>query len=161
MSDTDKTATLFDAPIVFTFFPQLVCTLLGWGILGVRRANEGIEPVVIPWRKVLACSMVINVSMMTYNKAVQDASFPAVVMVKSCSLLSVILVALFCSRVKDQSQRLDRDKLWIGVLVSLGIFLFNYFKDQEVGNDHSISYLSTAFLLVSLMGDGLLPDLQA
>lgn len=50
-------------------------------------------------------------------------------MVKSCSLLSVILVALFCSRVKDKSQRLDKGKLWIGVLVSLGIFLFNFFKE--------------------------------
>ncbi len=73
--------------------------------------------------------------MLTYNKAVQEASFPAVVMVKSCSLLSVILVALFCSRVKDNSLKLGKSKLWIGVIVTLGIFLFNFFKTKERGND--------------------------
>lgn len=66
--------------------------------------------------------------MWTYNKAVQVASFPAVVMVKSCSLLSVIMVALFCSRVKDKTLKLGKSKLWIGMVVTLGIFLFNYFK---------------------------------
>ena len=68
--------------------------------------------------------------MWTYNKAVQAASFPAVVMVKSCSMLSVIIVALFCSQVKDQSLKLPLNKLWVGVGASLGIFLFNFFKDS-------------------------------
>lgn len=66
--------------------------------------------------------------MLTYNKAVQVASFPAVVMIKSCSLLSVILVALFCSKVKDKNLKLGKGKIVIGVLVAVGIFLFNYFK---------------------------------
>ena len=71
VSDYDGSAAVFDSPIIFTFFPQLVCTVLGWCILRVRRIREGVEPVVIPWKKVLACSVVINVSMMTYNRAVQ------------------------------------------------------------------------------------------
>ena len=99
--------------------------------------------------------------MWTYNKAIQAASFPAVVMVKSCSMLSVILVALFCSRVQGNSLRLPMNKLWIGVLVSLGIFLFNYFKGDDGGNNKAISYLSSLLLMISLIGDGLLPDFQA
>lgn len=106
--------------------------------------------------------MVINSNMLTYNKAIQAASFPAVVMVKSCSMLSVILVALFCSRVKDKNLKLPLNKLWVGLAVSLGIFLFNYFKNTEGGgNNQPISYWSSLLLLISLLGDGLLPDLQA
>lgn len=45
-------------------------------------------------------------SQFTYNEAVVYASFPSVVMVKSCSLLSVILVAVFCSKVKDKKLKL-------------------------------------------------------
>ena len=73
--------------------------------------------------------------MWTYNKAVQEASFPAVVMVKSCSLLSVIIVAVFCSRVKEKSLKLGRSKVWIGIIVTFGIFLFNFFKIKESGSD--------------------------
>ena len=99
--------------------------------------------------------------MLTYNKAIQAASFPAVVMVKSCSMLSVILVGVFCSRVKDKSLKLPLSKLWVGVVVSLGIFFFNYFKNTEEGSNKPISYWSSGLLLISLLGDGLLPDLQA
>jgi hypothetical protein len=100
--------------------------------------------------------------MLTYNKAVQAASFPAVVMVKSCSLLSVILVALFCSQVKDKSLQLGKDKIIIGILVAIGIFSFNYFKEQESSsNNNPISWFSSGLLLISLIGDGLLPDFQA
>ena len=99
--------------------------------------------------------------MWTYNKAIQAASFPAVVMVKSCSMLSVILVALFCSRVKEKSLKLPMNKLWIGIVVSIGIFLFNFFKQSDNGNNKAISYLSSFLLLISLIGDGLLPDFQA
>lgn len=68
--------------------------------------------------------------MWTYNKAVIEASFPAVVMVKSCSLLSVILVGIFCSRVRDKDLKLGNSKIWIGFTVTIGIILFNFFKVQ-------------------------------
>lgn len=110
----------------------------------------------------MACSAVININMLTYNKAIQGASFPAVVMVKSCSMLSVIMVALFCSRVKDVSLMLSRNKLWVGLIVSVGIFVFNYFKENKTeDNNQSISLVSGILLVVSLLGDGVLPDLQA
>lgn len=99
--------------------------------------------------------------MLTYNKAVIAASFSAVVMVKSCSLLSVIMVALFCSRVKKQSLKLGISKIWIGLIVTIGIILFNYYKINEGGNDKPIALISSGLLFVSLLGDGILPDLQA
>lgn len=99
--------------------------------------------------------------MWTYNKAVITASFPAVVMVKSCSLLSVILVGIFCSRVKDKELKLGKSKIWIGIIVTVGIILFNYFKVSEGTSDKPITLISSLLLLVSLFGDGFLPDLQA
>ena len=100
--------------------------------------------------------------MFTYNKAVTIASFPAVVMVKSCSLLSVILVAIFCSGVKENSLKLGRNKIWIGLIVTVGIFLFNYFKQVEKdSNDRPIELVASLLLIASLLGDGILPDYQA
>ena len=101
--------------------------------------------------------------MWTYNKAVIAASFPAVVMVKSCSVLSVILVGIFCSRVKDKALKLDKNKIIIGVVVTVGIFVFNYFQNKVKISDGPLSIfsLSSLLLLISLLGDGFLPDVQA
>jgi hypothetical protein len=43
----------------------------------------------------------------------------------------------------------------------MGIILFNYFKVAEGGVDKPLTLASCLLLLVSLLGDGLLPDLQA
>jgi hypothetical protein len=66
--------------------------------------------------------------MFTYNQAVIYASFPAVVMAKSCSLLSVIIIGVFFSRVKDSKLKLTHKKLAIGIVATIGIILFNFFK---------------------------------
>ncbi|CAM6001275.1 unnamed protein product [Sphagnum balticum] len=100
--------------------------------------------------------------MLTYNQAVIEASFPAVIMVKSCGLLSVIVVGVCCSRVKDASLKLSKRKLVIGAIVTIGILLFNFYKVTEgKENDRPITLVSALLLLASLMGDGFLPDLQA
>lgn len=109
-------------------------------------------------------SGIINFNMWTYNQAVVFASFPAVVMAKSCSLLSVIVVAVFCTKVKDSKLKLTHSKLLIGVLATIGIVMFNMFKKQEEGSvDKPLSLFSLGnmFLIMSLIGDGFLPDYQA
>ena len=45
-------------------------------------------------------------------------------MFKSCNILSVILVGVLCSRVKDKKLKLGLKKIVIGVLVTLGIVMF-------------------------------------
>ena len=83
-------------------------------------------------------------------------------MVKSCSLLSVIIVGVFCSRVKDKTVKLKSNKIIIGIVACIGIFVFNYFKKTEGGSvDKPITLISSLLLLASLIGDGFLPDLQA
>ena len=83
-------------------------------------------------------------------------------MVKSCSLLSVILVGVLCSRVKDKKLKLPPKKIIIAIIVSLGIILFRLF-DPEINmkDDKSSALLGYCFLFVSLIADGFLPDFQA
>lgn len=82
-------------------------------------------------------------------------------MAKSCSLLSVIIVAVFCSRVKEKSLKLEMNKIWIGAIACAGLFCFNYFKNNNVDGEKSLTVIGMLFLLASLIGDGFLPDLQA
>jgi len=99
--------------------------------------------------------------MWTYNKAILYSSFSVAIMIKSCSLLSVILVGVFCSRVKDESVKLGIQKIRIGVIASIGIILFNCFKDSSNDSDKPLNILGIILLLISLLGDGFLPDFQA
>lgn len=104
--------------------------------------------------------------MFTYNQAVVYASFPAVVMAKSCSLLSVIIVGVFFSRVKDSKLKLTHKKLLIGLIATLGIIMFNFFKQtpkdiDSVNKPLTLFSLGNLFLIISLIGDGFLPDFQA
>lgn len=46
---------------------------------------------------------------------------------KSCNLLSVLMVAILCTRVKEKSLNLGTNKIFVGIAVSLGVFLFSYF----------------------------------
>lgn len=82
--------------------------------------------------------------------------------VKSCNLLSVILVGIFCSRVSDKKLKLSSKKIITGVVVSLGILLFKYF-DPEVksGDEKKFEWMGFLVLFVSLLADGFLPDFQA
>ena len=81
-------------------------------------------------------------------------------MVKSCSILSVIIVGVFCSRVKDKQNKLGANKLVVGALVTIGILLFNIFAEAK-GTEKTTSIFGIILLLVSLIADGFLPDFQA
>lgn len=84
----------------------------------------------LPMRNCIAISGIVNLNLFTFNQAVIRASFPAVVMAKSCSLLSVILVGVFCSRVKDSKLKLTQKKLIIGLVATVGIIFFNMSKQK-------------------------------
>ena len=54
-------------------------------------------------------------------------SFPLVTMVKSCNILSVILVGVLCSRVTDKKLKLTPKKIVVAIFVTTGIILFRFF----------------------------------
>jgi hypothetical protein len=56
-------------------------------------------------------------------------------MFKSCNILSVILVGVLCSRVKDKKLQLGTKKIIVGILVTAGIILFKYYDPESSKKD--------------------------
>jgi hypothetical protein len=54
-------------------------------------------------------------------------SYPIVIMFKSCNVLSVILIAIFFSRVTDKSLKLGKNKIIIALFVTIGMIMFKIF----------------------------------
>jgi hypothetical protein len=48
-------------------------------------------------------------------------------MFKSCNLISVILVGVLCSRVKDKKLKLGVKKIVVGAVITVGIIIFKIF----------------------------------
>lgn len=78
----------------------------------------------IPHKNAAICGLTVVISTLTYTYAIYLTNFPVVMMFKSCNILSVILVGVLCSRVKDKKLKLGCKKIVVGVLVSLGIVIF-------------------------------------
>ncbi len=57
-------------------------------------------------------------------------SFPLTIMVKSCNILSVILVGVLCSRVTDKKLKLGKKKIIIAIVVSIGIVMFRFYDPE-------------------------------
>jgi len=55
-------------------------------------------------------------------------------MIKSCNILSVVLVGVLFSRVKDKQLKLGKKKIVVAILVTIGIILFKIF-DPQMRND--------------------------
>jgi len=78
----------------------------------------------IPPKHAALCGLTVAISTFTYTYAIYLTNFPVVMMFKSCNILSVILVGVLCSRVKDKKLKLGMKKIVIGIIVTLGIILF-------------------------------------
>lgn len=114
----------------------------------------------MPEGNLFACSLLIVVSSLSFTKAIYLTSFPIVMMFKSCNILSIISVSVFCSRVMEKTQRLQKKDIVTGAIVTLGILLF-YLGGNESHIEKAFNPLGIALLVISLLADGFLPDLQA
>ena len=79
----------------------------------------------------MICAFFVLLGGVTFNYAIKWTNYPIVITAKSCNILSVILVSVFCSRVSDKKLKLGAKKIIVGIVVSIGIILFKYF-DPEV-----------------------------
>ena len=91
---THEESVLEDKAIL-VFFPTLVTWVIGY--LYNRTLPNKVN---IPEKNTLICGALVFVSTITYTWAVAKTSFPIVMAFKSCNLLSVLLVAILCTRVK-------------------------------------------------------------
>lgn len=145
----------FRYPIVLLIFPYLT----GW-LVGKLWASKTGEIVWLPRKNLMMTAAMVLIGTLTYNIAILFTSYPVVIMFKSCSILSAIIVGVCFSRVRDEKLKLGTNKLIVGGLVSVGIFFFNYYSMEDKG-EKGTSLLGLILLLVSLIADGLLPDFQA
>ena len=81
---------------------------------------------IIPKKNLFFCSLFIVVSTLSFTSAIYITSYPMVTMIKSCNILSVLIVGVFCSRVKDSTQKIGAKKLITGVIITIGILLYNF-----------------------------------
>ena len=114
----------------------------------------------MPIANIIACAVVVIISTHTYILAIYITSFPIVMMVKSCNIISVVFVGIFCSRVRDKGLQLGVNKIIVAVFITVGILMYNFggdVKHQEKATD----VLGVILLVISLVADGFLPDFQA
>lgn len=88
-------------------------------------------------------------------------SFPVVMAFKSCNIISILIVAILCTRVRDKKLTLGPKKIIIGIVITIGVFLFSYFDPEQKKRTQESQILGIVLLFVSLIADGFLPDFQA
>jgi drug/metabolite transporter (DMT)-like permease len=83
-------------------------------------------------------------------------------MFKSCNLISVILVGVLCSRVKDKKLKLAVKKIVVGIIITIGIVMFKVFDPESSKKaEKQTEFIGIVLLIISLLADGFLPDFQA
>ena len=116
----------------------------------------------IPSKKSAVCAITVAISTLTYTYAIYLTNYPVVMMFKSCNLISVILVGVLCSRVKDKKLKLGTKKIVVGVVITIGIIMFKVFDPESSSKDEKqTEIIGIILLIVSLLADGFLPDFQA
>jgi hypothetical protein len=116
----------------------------------------------IPAKKSAICAVTVAISTLTYTYAIYLTNFPVVMMFKSCNLISVILVGVLCSRVKDKQLKLATKKIVVGVIITAGIIMFKIFDpESSKKSEKQTEVIGIVLLVISLLADGFLPDFQA
>ena len=116
----------------------------------------------IPAKNAAICGLTVAISTLTYTYAIYLTNFPVVMMFKSCNILSVILVGVCCSQVKDKKLKLGMKKIVIGVVVTIGIVVFKMADPESAKKEEKqTEILGIVLLIISLLADGFLPDFQA
>ena len=119
------------------------------------------ERVAIPDKKSAKCGLMVSISTLTYSYAVLLTNYPVVQMFKSCNLISVLLVGLCCSQVRDKKLKMTTKKLVVGIIITFGIIIFKYFDPAVKQSESKTEIAGIALLVISFMADGFLPDFQA
>lgn len=111
---------------ILVFVPTLVTWIIG------NIYNRALEKKTkIPEKNSAICGFIIFVSTITYTWATAMTSFPVVMAFKSCNILSILLVAVLCTRVRDKKLNLGPKKIIIGIIISVGVFFFSYFDPEQ------------------------------
>lgn len=82
------------------------------------------ERVVIPHKNSAMTAFAVLVATYFSLLAIQRTSFPVVIMFESCSILPVVFIGVFCSRVHDPNLHLGPKKIIVALIIAAGILTF-------------------------------------
>ncbi len=117
---------------------------------------------VIPYKNSAIVGFLIWMSSINQTESIYLVSYPLIMMAKSCGLISVILVGVLCSRVRNKSLKLGPKKIIAAIAVSGGIVAFRVFDPAaNLESEQAIELIGFLLLLLSLLADGFVPDFQA
>lgn len=119
------------------------------------------ERVIIPAKNSALTALAVVVASAFSLFAIKKTSFPVVLMFESCSIVPVVLVGVFCSRVKDQKLKLGPKKIIVTAIITFGILLFEFFDPETRSRATEQEFIGILFLLFHFVAEGFLPDLQA
>jgi hypothetical protein len=84
------------------------------------------DKVVIPHRNSAIAAVAVVAATYFSILAIQKTSFPVVIMFESCSILPVVFIGVFCSRVHDKNLKLGPKKIIVALIIAGGILLFQF-----------------------------------
>ena len=119
------------------------------------------ELIHIPWHHGFKCGGAVVTITVAYSYAIKFMNFPVVMMIRSCSLLSVVIVGVLFTGVSDTALKLGNRKIVVAIVVTIGMIIFKVFDPNQKKDDHKTELLGVALMIVSLLGEGFLPDFQA
>lgn len=90
----------------------------------------------IPWKHGIKCGSAVVSSTIAYSYAIHFSNFPVVMMIRSCNLLSVALVGVLFTGVKDTALKLGNNRIVVAFLVTLGILIFKIYDPNGASDDH-------------------------
>lgn len=73
-------------------------------------------------------------STVSYTYAIKYTNFPVVMMVRSCNILSVVLVGVLFTGVKDTALKLGKRKVIVAALATAGMIIFKVFDPNSVNS---------------------------
>jgi multisubunit Na+/H+ antiporter MnhB subunit len=90
----------------------------------------------IPWYHGLKCGSAVVLITIAYSYAIKFTNFPVVMMIRSCSLLSVVIVGVLFTGVSDTSLKLGSRKIVVAVVVTLGMIIFKVYDPNQKKDEH-------------------------
>ena len=115
----------------------------------------------IPWTHGLKCGGAVVVITVAYSYAIKFTNFPVVMMIRSCGLLSVVIVGVLFSGVSDTSLKLGKRKLIVAAAATVGMIVFKVYDPNQKEDQHQTELVGIVLMVISLLGEGFLPDFQA
>jgi len=123
----------FDYPEAQLLFVTSITWLVGYVYNLTRYSSE--ERSCIPWFNGFKCGSAVTLSTIAYSYAIYFTNFPLVMMIRSCGILSVVMVGVLFTGVEDTTLKLGRRKILIAMIATAGIIIFKVF-DLNKSDSH-------------------------